>query len=533
MLRFVCVCIMFLGCNRLSEAVDTIDTASSSPNIIIFYVDDLGWADTSVLMMDGDNESVSDFNQTPALERLASKGIKFSNGYAPAPTCTPSRKSIQLGKTPGRAKYTFVNDVLALKRGLKWGGHTSMADVVKSAEANYITAHFGKGMENEFMKVLGYDVTDEYDIGPNGNFHGEYDAIKNRTPLPNDDPKRIYSLTDTSVNFIKKHAGQRPFFMMVSHYAVHVPHAASSALIEKYRTLPRGKYCRDEDYLDAQEMSQGQRITSWRLQYAAMLEEVDASLGAIMDAVEESGIADHTYIIFTSDNGGGMHPNGSLRGGKATLYEGGLRVPFVVAGPSVLSGAQCDVPVAQWDLLPTLHDLSGSRAKLPEDLDGGSLKEVFEEGNAGEVSRPVEGFVFHYPCYFAPPLSVIRLGDYKLMRHIRTGEARLYDLKNDYGEKNNLADSLPDKVAELERVMDAYLEHIDAEDLDEVYQARFDQLDSFEAQAKVVYQQRIRGLDEETDSARIQQFRQKLEKDKERFAKNREEVRMNMSKSDW
>ena len=524
--KWVCALALVLGISALAAE-------KGAPNIIIFYVDDLGWADTSVAMMDGDPESKSDFNQTPHLEKLAARGMKFSNAYAPAPTCTPSRKSIQLGKTPGRLQYTFVHDVLALKRNLKWGGHTSMADVVKAAGKNYITAHFGKGMENEFMKVLGYDVTDEYDIGPNGNFHGEYLDIRSRKPIPPDDPKRIYSLTKTSVDFIEKYAGKRPFFMMVSHYAVHVPHAAKAEMIEKYRNLPRGKYCQDDDYLDPAEMSKGKRTCAWRLQYAAMLEEVDWSLGAMMDALEKTGQLDNTYIIYTSDNGGGMYPNGSLRGGKANLYEGGLRIPWVVAGPAVPAGIQCDVPIEQWDLLPTLHDLAGSEAALPEDLDGGSLRSVFEKGNDGAVKRPVEGFVYHYPCYYAPPVSVIRIGDYKLMRHINTGEVRLFDLKNDYSEKNNIAESMPEKVAEITAVLDRYLEEIDAEDLEEVYQARLDELDKFEAMAVNNYERSVRGLDETADAEKIAQAKERLEKDKARFANNREEVAVKRAATNW
>ena len=203
--------------------------------------------------------------------------------------------------------------------------------------------------------------------------------------------------------------------MMMSHYAVHVPHAARADLIEKYRKLTRGKYLTDSDYLPVDEMPKGKVISSWRLQYAAMLEECDEGLGAIVAALKKTGQLDNTLIIFTSDNGGGLGPNGILRGGKANLYEGGLRVPFVVAGPGVKTGVQCDVPVSQWDLLPTLHDYAKSTQPLPKDLDGASLRGVFEKGNASEVKRPVEGFVFHYPCYFAPPLTVIRLGDYKLM----------------------------------------------------------------------------------------------------------------------
>ena len=501
--------------------------AAERPNFIIIYVDDLGWADTSVRMMDSDPDSASDFHQTPHLEELASRGMKFSCAYAPAPTCTPSRKSIQFGKTPGRLKYTFVHDVLALQRELKWNDETSLADVVKAADPNYITAHFGKGMSGEQMDTIGYDVTDEVDgNADNGNFHGEYISLKYRVPLPADNPKRMASLKKSSVDFVNEHSGKRPFFMMVSHYAVHVPHAARADLIEKYRNLPRGKYCKDDDYLPPSEMSKGKRISSWRLQYAAMVDEVDEGLGAIVDAVRETGQLENTFIIYTSDNGGGLTPNGTLRGGKANLYEGGLRVPFVVAGPGVKAGAQCDIPIVQWDLLPTLHDYSGSDRPLPDQLDGDGLRSVFERGNEGLVTRPVHGFVFHYPCYFAPPLSVIRRGDYKLMEHLLTGEQKLFNVAADYQEKNNLIDEKPQKALELKAAMSKYLESIDAEDIQDVYQARFAELDRFESMARRVHAQAIERA--QGDQNVIAEASDKLANDLARFEKNRVECRENM-----
>lgn len=501
--------------------------AVDRPNFVIVYVDDLGWADTSVKMMDSEAESASDFHQTPHLEKLANRGMKFSCAYAPAPTCTPSRKSIQFGKTPGRLGYTFVHDVLALQLELEWKDETSLADILKSADPDYITAHFGKGMAGEQMDTIGYDITDEVDgKADNGNFHGAYISLKDRTPLPPDNPKRMASLKKSSVDFINEHSGKRPFFVMVSHYAVHVPHAARADLIEKYRNLPRGKHCKDDDYLPDEEISQGKKISSWRLQYAAMLEEVDEGLGAIVEAVEKSGQLDNTVIIFTSDNGGGLTPNGVLKGGKANLYEGGLRVPFVVAGPGVKKGVQCDVPIAQWDLLPTLHDYCRSKEDLPANLDGGSLRSVFEKGNSGALTRPVEGFVFHYPCNFAPPLSVIRLGNYKLMEHLLTGEQKLYKVTTDYAETKNLIYEEPKKALELQAAMSEYLESIDAEDVQDVYEARFAELDHFEAQARAVHAQSIEKS--EGDKAVISEADERLEKNLERFEKNRKECRDNM-----
>ena len=502
--------------------------AAKRPNFIIIYVDDLGWADTSVRMMDSDAESASDFHQTPHLEQLARRGVKFSCAYAPSPTCTPSRKSIQFGKTPARLKYTFVHDVLALQRKLKWRDETSLADVVKAADPAYITAHFGKGMSGEQMNTIGYDVTDEIDgNAPNGNYHGEFISLKQRVPLPLNNPKRMSSLRKSAVDFVKQHSGQRPFFMMVSHYAVHVPHAARLDLIEKYRQLPRGKYCKEDDYLPTADIPQAKKNSSWRLQYAAMVDEVDEGLGAVVAAVEKSGQLENTYIIFTSDNGGGLNPNGTLRGGKANLYEGGLRVPFVVAGPGVRKGIQCDIPIAQWDLLPTLHDCAGNHRPLPGGLDGGSLRNVFEHGNEGQVTRRVKGFVFHYPCFFAPPLSVIRLGDYKLIEHLRTGEQKLFNVATDYREKHNLIEKYPQKAASLKLAMSRYLNSINAENVQDVYEARLAELDRFELAARKVHSKAIREATANGEPTAGPDA--ELVRNLERIDRNREECRRNMS----
>lgn len=501
--------------------------AAERPNFILIYVDDLGWADTSVPMMDGEPDSHSDFNQTPHLEKLAKRGMKFSNAYAPAPTCTPSRKSIQFGKTPARLGYTFVHDVLALQRELEWKGEVSLADVLKAADSNYVAAHFGKGMSNERMDTIGYDITDEVDgNATNGNFHGEYVSLKTKIPLPRENPKRMPELKDRSVQFIEEHSGTSPFFLMVSHYAVHVPHAASPELIEKYRNLPRGKYLSDEDYLPVDEMPKVMTIHSWRLQYAAMLEEVDQGLGAMVEALNKSGELDNTYIIFTSDNGGGLTPNGALSGGKANLYEGGLRVPFVIAGPGVEAGVQCDAPISQWDLLPTFHDLAESEAPLPQDLDGGSLRNLFENGNRGTVERAEEAFVFHYPCYFAPPLSVIRLGDYKLMQHLLTGEQKLFNVAEDYAEEKNLIYEESEVALRLQKHMESYLAEIDAEDVADVYAARFAELDRFEAIAKENHARVVERA--AGDAKEIEAAKKSLEEKLERFARNRRDCKEQM-----
>ena len=470
----VMFCLSFAGITRADEA-------ATSPNFVIFYVDDLGWADTSVRMMDNEPLSASDFYQTPALQRLAKQGMRFSNGYAPTPTCTGSRISIQFGKTSARMQYRNVFDVLSKKqRPQGWDDEVSMAAVLKAADKNYVTAHFGKGMSVRRMDHAGYDFTDEFDQGANGNGHGSFIDVKQKIPIPDDNPKRIADLTRRSVEFVKENAGKRPFYLMVSHYAVHIPHQASPQAIERCR---RRWVAAGNPDLEPTDKEYKKRFSLW--QYAAMIEETDASLGTILGALKESKELDNTYVIFTSDNGGafsrrdeaGNRFNGPLQEGKRSTFEGGLRVPFVVSGPGIKPGSQCDVPVVQWDLLPTLHDLSGSSVPRPPGVDGGSLREVFEGGNIGSVRRNAPGLVFHYTCHFHPPVSVIRIGDYKLLRHLNSGELKLFNVATDYAEQQDLARRMPQKAKEMDRIRKRYLEKVDGGTMPDVYAAYFEWLD--------------------------------------------------------
>ena len=501
------------------------DEAATSPNFVIFYVDDLGWADTSVRMMDDEPLSASDFYLTPALERLAKRGMRFSSGYAPTPTCTGSRISIQFGMTSARLQYRNVFDVLAKKqRPQGWDDEVSMASVLKAAKQGYVTAHFGKGMGVRRMDDAGYDVTDEFDNGPNGNGHGSYIDIKRKISIPDDNPKRIVDLTRRSVEFVREHAGERPFFLMVSHYAVHIPHQASPEAIERCRL--RWVAAGNPD-VGPSDKEYRKNLPEWR--YAAMVEETDASLGAILDALKESNELDNTYVIFTSDNGGGVGRrdeagnrfNGPLQEGKRSTFEGGLRIPFVVSGPGIKPGSQCDVPVVQWDLLPTLHDLAGSSSPLPAGVDGGSLREVFERGNAGAVRRSAPGLVFHYTCHYHPPVSVIRIADYKLMRHLNSGELKLFNVAADYAEQQDLVQRLPEKAKEMDQILRQYVDKLDGGAMSEVYAAYFEWLDETLRKKEERFERDLKSLKQE-NPADFEKQRAKMEADLQ--AEKREHV---------
>ena len=470
------------------------------PNFIIIYMDDLGWAQTSVRMMDSEPLSIHNFYETPNVERLAAMGTRFSNAYAPTPTCTGSRVSIQLGQSSARAQYRFVNDVLHKKqRPEGFVGNWTLASAVKGDDNphNYITAHFGKGM-TEKLNELGYDVTDEFEkYSGNGNLHGDNMGITDRRPLPADNPKRIYSLIEDSVNFVNEHAGKRPFYMMVSHYAVHVKHAASQKYLDKwqakYDALPNKPTDSKELYNFRKER---------KYDYAAMLEEADQNLGFLIDALDAKGELDNTYIMFTSDNGSecvardaqNRRFNGPLQEGKYSAFEGGIRVPFIISGPGIQGGAQCDAPIVQWDLLPTLHALSSNPTPLPEYIDGGSLADVFIQRDQGAINRRAPGLVFHFPSYYQVPLSCIRIGDFKFLRNMNTNEMKLFNVKDDYREQHDLAASMPEKVSEMDKILRDYIDEVDGGDVTDVYQALYETIDDFSMREETAYKRRMEEL---------------------------------------
>jgi arylsulfatase A len=428
-----------------------------SPNFVLVYVDDLGWAETSVEMIKGRPDTRSDFFQTPNIERLAKGGMVLSSCYSPSALCAPSRNSLLHGMTPSRLRYTVLSAVEARKQYL---GKITIPQALKKANSDYKTAHFGK-WHNESIKpdAAGYDVTD----GPNGNGPGDF-ADDGKTHLPDDDPKRIISLTNKSIDFIKEQVSEeKPFYLQLSHYAMHIWHDSLKETREKYKKLPPGRKYQKQDNLPEDEISIGMYNHGWIINYAAMLDDLDRSLGTLLDSIEDLGIADNTYVILTSDNGGGFRGNAPLKAGKGSLYEGGIRMPTFVRGPGIRCGTYCDVPVVQWDFLQTFYDLAGGTETLPAELDGGSLRDVFENGNQGKVRRKSEALVFHFPWHTGEPESAIRSGKYKLRKNLDTLKTELFDLSVDIGEKNDLSSQMPDLVQTLDKQRSTYLDTVNAE----------------------------------------------------------------------
>jgi arylsulfatase A len=426
-----------------------------APNFILILTDDQGWNGTSVQMMDEEIRSKSDYHQTPNLETLAKQGMRFSSAYASAPVCSPSRYSIQFGQTPARLKMIRVG---MNTNHIDHQTALTIPKLLKSIDANYTAAHFGKWGIDVDPSVLGYDYSD----GITGNKEGGF-SYKSSKKIQwgntiTEDPKKIFSTTQSAIDFIESQAKSKtPFFLQVSHYAVHSDIMAREETLEKYKNKAKGKYQKHEGF-------------------AAMTEDLDTGVGLLLDRVKELGLESNTYIIYTSDNGAvpimppkRFYKQGSnfpLSRGKWDAMEGGLRVPFIIAGPKIKAGLESKTPITLSDLLPTITDLAGYKMPLKEDLDGGSFKDILAKDGKGKVNRFSEGLIFHVPYENGIALkrahSAIIIDEFKLIKFHDNSELMLFNIEEDLEEKNNLALSHPNKVNVLEKALDSYLSNVKA-----------------------------------------------------------------------
>jgi arylsulfatase A-like enzyme len=383
--------------------------------------------------------SKSDFYQTPNLERLAKGGMRFSQGYASAPVCSPTRHSIQFGMSPAKTRVThndasnkqFCDPALALP------------NLIKQADSRYTTAHFGKWHVSAKPEDCGYDVSD----GNTGNKDGD-------TSKDPDDPKRVHGVTKRSVAFMENAVGEgKPFFMQVSHYADHLTFKSSPVMLKKYKTLPKGE--RHSDPV-----------------FAGMNEDLDAGVGALLDAVDRLDIADNTYIFYLADNGFDQS-NDKLHGiaqrkawplsySKGFVSEGGIRVPFIVRGPGIKAGAFSKEPVVGYDLMPTFIELIQPGFDLPKVTEGGSLLSVLQNGGIGKVERPNGFLLFHYPTGVWPSQTSMIQGDYKIVESWAYDRVELFNLQRDISETKNLSATMPEKTEQMRRAMMAYLAKVNA-----------------------------------------------------------------------
>ena len=428
------------------------ETNLTSSNFILILADDQGWNGTSVKMMHNEPASKSDYFETPNLELLAEGGMRFSDAYASAPVCAPSRYSIQFGKTPSRLSLIRVGmntDHIDHERFI------SIPKALKKINSQYRTAHFGKWGMGSNPSVLGYDVSDGPTKNKDGNFNNNKSQWEN---VFKKDPKNIFSLTDRAIEFIvSSNSEKKPFYLQISHYAVH------SNIESKEESYTRIK----EKTKGAQQKNPG---------FAAMTFDLDEGLGILLKKIKELGIEDNTYIIYMSDNGSVPNIPGAkkyeksynypLSRGKWDALEGGVRVPLIIAGPGIKNGSESAIPVSGVDLLPTLMDLAGNKKIILTEIDGGSFASILLNKNNEQIRRAVDGIFFHVPykngIALKRPHSAVRKGDYKLVKFQDDKSILLFNLVKDKMEQLNIATQKPEKAKELEKILDNYLIEVHA-----------------------------------------------------------------------
>ena len=444
---------LFFSCNRNVENKDSyIKEDNQPPNFIFILADDQGWNGTSVQMMQNEPLSKSDYHETPNLEVLAENGIKFSNAYSAAPVCAPSRYGIQFAKSPARLSLIRVG---MNTDHIEHSSTVSIPRALKAIDKNYSAAHFGKWGMGSNPEEFGYDVSDGATKNKDGGF------VNDRTQWENSiqkDPKKIFDLTKKGIDFMEENVvNKKPFFLQISHYAVHANLEMKEKSLLKFENKIKG-----EQHINAG--------------FAAMTQDLDEGLGLILSKVEALGIAQNTYVIYMSDNGSVPNIPGAkkytksynypLSRGKWDAMEGGIRVPLIISGPSIKSGRESSVPVSGCDILPTIIELAGGVANQLEEIDGGSFKTILFNESARTISRQVEGIFFHVPykngIAFKRPHSAVRVGNYKLVKFNDNDEVMLFDLESDYHELSDLSLEQPEKTRVLEQILNEYLKMVHA-----------------------------------------------------------------------
>lgn len=450
--------------------------AAERPNVVFILADDLAWSDLACY-----GNTVHD---TPHIDRLASRGVRFTQAYAPSAICSASRAGFLTGKTPARLQFEFVTKAdpgaQQLDVPLQSPPFTldlPLAEVTLGellGVAGYDTAFFGKWhVSRHHEGYLGWSPT--HGPAEQGFVHGSSTfgshpyayraepALRKRRVAEGEYPTD--RLTDEAIAFVEQ-PRDRPFFLYLSHYFVHDPiHSRCRWLIDKYRDrLPS----------DAADI---------RASYGAMVETLDHLVGRVVEAIERTGLSERTLIVFTSDNGG--HPqytsNAPLRGSKWNLYEGGIRVPLIASWPGTLpTAAQCDAVVHGCDLFATFGEVADGVVPAHEH-DSTSLLPLLRETTLAVESK--RSHVWHFPYYHpesrfeqAParigvgdfrtsrtvPHSAIRRGDWKLLHFYEDDRVELYNLRSDLAEQHDLAAEHPAQAAALRMELADYLSRVDA-----------------------------------------------------------------------
>jgi arylsulfatase A-like enzyme len=439
----------------------------NKPNFVFILVDDLGWTDVGCYG--------SEFYETPNIDRLARRGMRFTDAYAACPVCSPTRASIMAGKYPARLNLT---DYLKGRRRGKLNPadyldqmpleEVTIAEALK--EAGYATFFAGKwhlGPESYWPEDQGFDFN-KGGCERGGPYGGKRYFSPYGNPRLKDGPEGEHlpdRLASETAVFIEAHRDE-PFLAYLSFYSVHTPLMARPDLRRKYQA--KAKTVQSSGPAWGQEGSRKVRRVQDHAVYAGMVEAMDQAVGRVLDALERLKLAKDTVVILMSDNGGLStsegHPTSNLplRAGKGWLYEGGIREPMIVKWPGVVRpGSVCSEPATSTDFYPTILEMAGCALRPKQHIDGVSLVPLLK----GAKSLDRRAIFWHYPHYGnqgGSPGGAVRAGDYKLIEFYEDDSVELYDLRTDIGEKHDLAEKMPRKAAELHKMLKAWREDVDA-----------------------------------------------------------------------
>jgi arylsulfatase A len=436
-------------------AMSAHQAAAKPTNIVLILADDLGWVDVGCYG--------STVYRTPNIDRLASQGMRFTDAYANAGLCSPSRAAILTGKHPARLHITdWIPGHPELPANpLKipeWRKYLPLSEEVLPeplGAAGYTSANVGKW----HLGNIGTPVEHGFDVNVAGGVRGSppgyfwpYGQGNAGYPGLRATGARGEYITDRltteAIAFMREHR-EGPFFLYLPHHAVHVPLQAKPEKIEENAKRLKG--------------------TDVHTTYAAMIESLDESVGAVVQALDELGVENETLLVFTSDNGGfwpDATSNAPLRAGKVYPYEGGIRVPFIARFPGVIeAGSVCNVPVVGADLFPTFLEVAGAKRDdaSTEPLYGKSIIPLLKQ--SGGIER--DALHWHYPHYWhgrrVQPHGIVRTGDWKLIEFYEDMRVELYNLADDLGEKNDLAKSNPEKAGQLREMLHKFRNEVGAQ----------------------------------------------------------------------
>jgi arylsulfatase A len=438
----------------------------AKPNIVLFFIDDLGWADIGV--------NGSTFYETPHIDKLANGGVNFTHSYSANPVCSPTRAALMTGKAPqwvGITQWVRQPSEIHLK-----SEEVTLAEVLQ--KHGYVTGYIGKWhigeKDDQMPSAQGFSWMKAVNrAGQPASYYFPFNNTKKKksrgsywdVPDLEGGKEGDYltdSITDFAIEFIDENKGKgKPFYLNLAHYAVHTPIQPPKELVAKYAAKRKKMYGDSKTPTSIQRYGTMSRERQDHIGYAAMMENLDMNVGRVVDHLEKNDLLENTILIFTSDNGGhcnnkvgGMTCNRPLKSGKGWTYEGGIRVPHIVSWKGKISPRVSDVPAITMDHFPTLLEMAGLPLENDHHLDGKSLKSaMMGEKNAALDDRFLAWTYPHKHGSGHLPSHAIRKDGWKLIRSESGVKYELYHLLEDVGESKNLAAENSQKVAELDALL--------------------------------------------------------------------------------